>query len=209
MKRLLVLTLIISNLNLYAKEELSCMEKYKKSLSKKEASYKKAYDRYKKNRGAAQSAVLSDGFRGQMSGGGLIGSMYLQNSSAPSKSDYDMFEKDIIKAAEADLSKFISIKPTVLEGIYNAAYEKYSDVTHQKIQNLINLGFDQGKFCGLLGKRRVPGIQRWVLKQLKKESKDSVVVREPAVMNFKEDGKEYPDMKEELNKPLEIYVKPE
>lgn len=209
MKKLLGLSIfIISNLA-NANEDVSCLSKYKDSLAKKEARYQKAYKKYKNTTNAATSAIISDSYSGAISSGGLLGTIYLQKTSAPKRSDYDMFEKDIIKAAEADLSKYVSLKPTVLEGIYNAAYERYSDVTYEQIQNLINKGFEQGKFCGLLGKKRAPGIKRWVLREIKSESKNSAVVRSPAVINFKEDSKNYPDIDDELNKPLENKIKPE
>ena len=199
--------------NLFAKEKIDCLQAYQDSLAKKEDKYQKAYERYRQNRNSAQSAILMDGLHGTLSGGGLIGSAYLQNTSAPLRSDYDMFERDIIQATQADLSQFISLKPIVLEGIYNEAYERYSDITYEKIQKLMQKGFQDGAFCTPLGKKRVPGIKRYVLKQLKNENQNSALTREPAVNDSDLTSKEYtvdPVAKdEEINKPLEIYTKEE
>lgn len=204
MKRKLLFFLISCSLStlLWAKED--CMQKYKDSLKQKQTRYEKASERYHNNRNSALSASFSRDFGTQ-----VLGSIVLQNSTAPRKDDYDMFEADIIKAAEADLSNFPNLKPTVLEGIYNAAYEQYADVTYQKIQSLIIKGFLDNNFCTLLGRKRVPAITKYVLKQLKQSSQHSVVVREPAVINSKDDGEDkayQADPKEidqEINHPLE------
>lgn len=204
MKTTIILFLLILSNLVIAKEqdEKNCLQQYKDSFAKKEKRYSKARKKYHANRNRAVSTQFSNDFSTR-----LLGSAYLQNSSAPSRSDYDMFEGDIINAAEADLSKYISLKPTVLEGIYNAAYEKYADITYEKIQALMKKGFEENRFCTFFGKKRVPSIKRYVLKELKKESKDSILTRDPAVINFNEDAgaKSYSveDENEEINKPLE------
>ena len=200
MKRGLFLALYLLSLNAISKEEKpSCLERYKNSHAKKEKRYKKATKRYNDNRSAAISSQFSNDFGAQ-----LIGSAYLQHSTPPKRSDYDMYEEGIIKAVEADLSKYPSLKPKVLDTIYDAAYEKYSDVTYQKIQDLMLKGFQEERFCNFLGKKRVQGIKRYVLKELKKDNLNSAQVREPAVINSNEssDSKEF-IQDQEINKPLE------
>jgi hypothetical protein len=200
MKSGLLLTFLLICLNATSKEEqVSCLQKYKEAHAKKEKRYQKASKRYNDNRNAAFGSQFSNDFGAQ-----LIGSVYLHNSSPPKRSDYDMYEKGIIDAVEADLSKYQSLKPKVLGIIYDAAYEKYSDVTYQKIQDLMLKGFQEDRFCNFLGKKRVQGIKKYVLKELKKANVNSAQVREPAVINFKEDAdsKDY-IQNEEINNPLE------
>jgi hypothetical protein len=200
MKSGLLLTFLLISINATSKEEkASCLEKYKEAHAKKEKRYQKASKRYNDNRNAALSSQFSNDFGAQ-----LIGSAYLQNNSPPKRSNYDMYEEGIIKAVEADLSKYQSLKPKVLDVIYDAAYEKYSDVTYQKIQDLMLKGFKEDRFCNFLGKKRVQGIKKYVLKELKKTNLNSAQVREPAVINFKEDtdSKDY-IQNEEINNPLE------
>jgi hypothetical protein len=198
---ILILLLLIQGQVVSANEEVSCLDEYKASAAKKRERYKKAVDRYEKNRNAAMSATLSDGFMGSISAGGLMGSAYLQNSSRPMLSDYDLFEEEIIHATEADLSKFISFKPKLLETIYNASYEKHANVTFEKIQNLIRLGFAQGKFCGFLGKSREPGIKRFVLKELRNSDPNVVLSRDPAVVDSDGDNEA---KEQELTRPIEL-----
>lgn len=193
MKTKILLSLFIISSFATASEQDSkdCLQSYKDSLKKKNDKHSAATKRYYNNR---MSLAMN----------GVV----LNNYSAPTPPD--KFEADIIKATEVDLDylkKFNYKKPIVLEGIYNSAYEKYSDVTYEKVQSLIKKGFDEDRFCTFFGKKRVPGIQRYVLKELKKESKDSAQVRNPAVINFKEDAdsKTYDNKSEneEINKPLE------
>ena len=150
--------------------------------------------RYRDNRSRAISNMMSPNFGNQ-----LLGSAAVQNLKPPSIVDYNMYEKNIILSVEIDLDK--NLPTDTLQYIYNEAYEKYSDVTFKKIQNIMLKGFLEGKFCGILGPKAKNSIKRYVLKQLKTTSKDSVQVREPAVINFKEDGKWL--YEEEINKPLE------
>lgn len=184
MRYLLVIILfILSVAPASSKEQKDCFQSYKNSLAKKDKRFNKELKRYNHNINAA----LSTGFSNNI-GAQLIGSAYLQNKKMPRRSDYNIYEEEIINATEFNLKKQKTSKPKLLERIYNSAYEKYADVTFEKIQNLMKSGFEKNKFCSFFGKKRARGIERYVLKRLKKESKSSVQVRDPAVANFKEDS---------------------
>ena len=64
-----------------------------------------------------------------------------------------------------------------------------------------------------MGKKRNSGVKRYVLKKLnleykiQQENKQSAVVREPAVLDINDEGKEYLDMQDELEHPLEKSIK--
>lgn len=172
-------------------DKKDCLQSYKDSLKKKSDRHSRQVDNYRNRTYTLATHGIS-----------------LTNDSWPEAPD--KFEADIIKATEVDLEyleRYDYKKPIVLEGIYNAAYEKYADVTYKKIQDLMKKGFNENRFCSFFGKKRVPGIQKYVLKELKKESKDSVRSRNPAVINADGNSKVYiPDLEsenEEINKPLE------
>lgn len=187
--------LSLFNADVWAQQKSQdCLQKYKSSLEKKKTRYKNAKNRYMSNYGLASNFTLT-------------------NARAPKKSDFDMFEEDIIEATEFDLSAGKSLRPALLEEIYNETYEKHSDITYQKIQNFLKLGFHQGEFCHLLGKKRNSGVKRYVVKKLnlehksQQENQQSAVVREPAVLDINEEGKEYLDIQDELEHPLERSLK--
>lgn len=134
-------------------------------------------------------------------------------TAKPHRMNYDMFEEDIIKAVEfkIDPENQEEIRPIVLEQIYNAAYEKYSDVTFQLIQEIILDGFFDKRFCSIFGRSRVPRIQRYVLNQLeKKENTGSVYERNPAANDLDEinkaQSKAIKTQNDEVGKPSESQV---
>lgn len=204
MKNLLVIiTTFTLTLSAYSSED--CFNKYKESLKSKSDRYEKAYKRYKNRRSAAQSAVIQSSYSGSLTAGGLLGSAVLQNDSPPKKDDYNMYEKDIVELLEFDLNSK-SRKPEYFHEIYNEAYENYSNVTYQRIQNLVLKGMQSGRFCGFFGKHKPEAVKKYVLKELKRENSDAVYNRSPAVNSDSQISKE-DTYSEEIEKPTEKIIR--
>lgn len=206
MKKLLVTTSILtslftSNSIVWAKDQGSgeCLSEYRHKHKKKNDRYKKAIKRFHDRRKAGQNAILNSG--GRITGGAIIGSAMIQNNPVPKKEEFNMFEKDILDIVDYNGQSY---KPKLLQEIYDQAYEQYSDITsYKKIQDIVNMGFNENKFCSFFGNYNGKRVAKYVLKYLKKESSNSAVVRDPAVVNSKENLKENKDYSEEINNPTE------
>ena len=200
MKKILVMTLSVFSIQTLAVDTEDCMSKYRRKAKSKRAKYHKAYKNYKNIRSSALSSQMGGG----LSGGSLLGAVILQNHSPPDISYYNMYEEKVLAVVDYDVSANKGFKPKLLKDIYDQAYEKYSDVTsYQRIQDLILKGIMDDTYCGFFGKYNEARVSKYVLKNLKKESNDSAVVRDPAVVDSSYNAKENMDYNEEVEKPTE------
>ena len=141
---------------------------------------------------------------GGITGASLLGAAVLQNDSPPDIDYYNMYEEKVLAIVDYDVKSNKSYKPNLLTEIYNQAYEKYSDVTsYQRIQDLVLKGIMDDTYCGFFGKYNESRVTKYVLKNLKKESGSSAVVRDPAVIGGSINAKEGVDYNEEIEKPTE------
>lgn len=196
---LIVFAITIIPLTSYAENE--CLQKYKDSYQSKKNRYEKDYNRYIERRENALNAQLS----GQITASSILGIAIIQNDTIPLKSDYNIYEHDIINAVEFELNSKKS-KPRLLEEIYNESYESYSHVTYERIQSILYKGM-QEKFCrGIFGKSQKDKIKKYVFSQLKKENSDSIYERKPAVQDSSYSFKEE-NFTEEVSRPNETFTR--
>lgn len=173
--------LIIFSLSVFADNK--CLKEYKADYDKKLKKYHKAYKRYQERRRNAQSAIIGSQIGGQLTGGALVGSAILQNDRAPLKSDYNIFEDQIIDAVSFNLDSEYSLRPKLLDLIYDEASEKNANINYKMIQNYILKGLSEDKFCSFFGKSKPDRVKRYVLRELKKGDYDLVFNREPSVID--------------------------
>ena len=159
----------------YKKSE--CYKKYKADLKKKSDRYSKASKRYYNNR-------MSAAFSGNIIIAGIGNSL-----THPKRDDYNMFEGEILKAADYNIEKN-EYKPNGLAGIYTASLAKYpNSASYSKVVSFVQEGFSSERFCkGIMGKYGINRVERYVLKQFKAESKlaaasTAEASRLPAVIN--------------------------
>ena len=194
------MTLSIFSIQTLAIDSEDCMSKYRRKAKDKRSKYNKAYKRYKNRRNSALSSQMGGG----ITGASLLGAAVLQNDSPPDIDYYNMYEEKVLAIVDYDVKSNKSYKPNLLTEIYNQAYEKYSDVTsYQRIQDLVLKGIMDDTYCGFFGKYNESRVTKYVLKNLKKESGSSAVVRDPAVIGGSINAKEGVDYNEEIEKPTE------
>lgn len=203
MKKLLGMSALFFFITSFSAQANECLEEYRQKDIRKNERYKHSLDRFHQRRKNAQSAILSSG--GRVTASSIIGSSFIQNTPVPKKEDFNMFEHEILKALDYNGQSY---KPKLLETIYNKAYSDYSDVTtYEKVQSLILKGFEEKKFCSFWGNYNGDRVTKYVLKELKKESSNSAVVRDPAVIDSSYNYKEDIDFQQEVENPTENIIR--
>jgi hypothetical protein len=196
MRKILALTISILSIQTMATtnsvETKDCMSKYREKAKTKSDKFDKKYKAFWQRRNEA------------MSSRSIVGALVLQNDSVPKKVDYHMYEEKVLAVVDYNPKDKSAYKPKLLQEIYNKAYSKYSDITsYEKIQDIVLKGIMSDKFCHWFGKYNDKRVSKYVLKMLKKESKDSAIVRDPAVIGSNLKLKESSDFKEEVENPTE------
>ena len=138
MKNLSLLFLLSLSIQSFANEE--CISEYRKSFFTKNAKYDKARERHSNQVKRWRDRTLALASYGAQ----LTNDPY---PTSPKKSEFKMFEEDIIKSYEFELTQNIGQKPKLLEEIYLKASLIDPEITYQSVQDEIIKGIDTSEFC--------------------------------------------------------------